>query len=65
MQCSYLGYGLMAGRAAVLGEERFDANPCVPTGFTGTYEYGGNVMEMKPHKVQHGGRTCTVKMWLN
>lgn len=30
--CSYLGYGLMAGRAAVLAwEEARKANPCVPT----------------------------------
>ena len=30
--CSYLGYGLMAGRAAVLAwEEARAANPCVPT----------------------------------
>ena len=30
--CSYLGYGLMAGRAAVLAwEEARKSNPCVPT----------------------------------
>lgn len=29
---SYLGYGLMAGRAAVLAwEEARAANPCIPT----------------------------------
>ena len=31
--CSYLGFGLMAGRAAVLShEEVVNANPCIPTG---------------------------------
>ena len=30
---SYLGFGLMAGRAAVLShEEALNANPCIPTG---------------------------------
>ncbi|KAK9807066.1 hypothetical protein WJX72_012473 [[Myrmecia] bisecta] len=39
---SYLGYGLMAGRAAVLAwEETRQANPCIPTDHEGVYEYGG------------------------
>lgn len=50
--CSYLGYGLMAGRAAVLSEEAEGGHPCVPTGHTGTYEYAGKTMSMKPHPVR-------------
>ncbi|KAI7844404.1 hypothetical protein COHA_001998 [Chlorella ohadii] len=50
---SYLGYGLMAGRAAVLSEEETEANaqghPCVPVGHQGTYEYAGKTMQMRPH----------------
>ncbi|KAL4422474.1 hypothetical protein ABPG75_008671 [Micractinium tetrahymenae] len=47
---SYLGYGLMAGRAAVLSEESAkDGHPCVPAGHEGTYEYAGKTMAMKPH----------------
>lgn len=39
---SYLGFGLMAGRAAVLAwEETKQANPCVPSDHTGIYQYGG------------------------
>ena len=39
---SYLGYGLMAGRAEVLAwEETRAANPCVPSDHTGVYVYGG------------------------
>lgn len=52
---SYLGYGLMAGRAAVLSEEEAEANgeghPCVPLGHQGTYEYAGKTMQMRPHSV--------------
>lgn len=40
--CSYLGFGLMAGRAAVLAwEETQQANPCIPRDHSGVYEYGG------------------------
>lgn len=40
--CSYLGFGLMAGRAAVLAwEETKEANPCIPLDHTGVYEYAG------------------------
>ena len=49
--CSYLGFGLMAGRAAVLAwEETRAANPCVPTDHKGTYEYGGTTYELAPHQ---------------
>lgn len=38
--CSYLGFGLMAGRAAVLSyEETKQANPCVPADHSGVYTY--------------------------
>lgn len=40
--CSYLGFGLMAGRAAVLAwEETRAANPCIPNDQKGSYEYAG------------------------
>jgi hypothetical protein len=50
---SYLGYGLMAGRAAVLSEGGGEGgHPCVPAGYAGpAYEYGGKTLEMKPQKV--------------
>lgn len=51
LSCSYLGYGLMAGRAAVLSEEAEEGHPCVPTGHSGTFEYAGKTMQMKPHPV--------------
>lgn len=42
---SYLGYGLMAGRAAVLDQDPNgpddDSHPCVHGGYSGQYEYGG------------------------
>eukprot|EP00242_Pyramimonas_sp_CCMP2087_P001715 CAMPEP_0198228520 /NCGR_PEP_ID=MMETSP1445-20131203/113491_1 /TAXON_ID=36898 /ORGANISM="Pyramimonas sp., Strain CCMP2087" /LENGTH=344 /DNA_ID=CAMNT_0043908901 /DNA_START=29 /DNA_END=1060 /DNA_ORIENTATION=+ len=37
---SYLGYGLMAGRAAILNAEQ-EAQACLPSGANGTYVYGG------------------------
>jgi apyrase len=45
---SYLGYGMMAGRAAVLSESTAgrDSHPCVPKGFSGKYEYAGATMDM-------------------
>lgn len=40
---SYLGFGLMAARAAVLDwEEIADANPCVPLEHSGAFAYGGS-----------------------
>ncbi|KAL6785712.1 hypothetical protein ACKKBF_B01340 [Auxenochlorella protothecoides x Auxenochlorella symbiontica] len=40
---SYLGYGLMAGRAGVLAAPADPAapHPCVPVGYAGEYEYAG------------------------
>ena len=50
---SYLGYGLMAGRAAVLEVDPNgpddDSHPCVPLGFQGEYEYGGRVVPAVGH----------------
>lgn len=41
-QCSYLGFGLMAARAATLDwAETAVANPCVPLDHSGMFEYGG------------------------
>jgi len=37
---SQLGYGIMAGRAAVLNTSQA-GHPCIPQGFTGEYQYGG------------------------
>lgn len=63
--CSYLGYGLMAGRAAVLSEEETESNgqghPCVPVGHEGTYEYAGKTMQMRPHSV---GGSCPFRSLL-
>ncbi len=39
--CSYLGFGLMAARAAAA-----NANPCVPVDASGSYTYAG-----KEHKM--------------
>lgn len=48
--CSYLGFGLMAGRAAVLSwEEAKAANPCILADHQGTYEYGGMKYELVAH----------------
>ncbi len=48
--CSYLGFGLMAGRAAVLSwEEARAANPCVLADHKGAYEYGGMKYELVAH----------------
>ncbi len=45
--CSYLGFGLMAARAAVLQwAEAANANPCVPVDASGSYTYAG-----KEHKM--------------
>lgn len=50
---SYLGYGLMAGRAAVLEVDPNgpddDTHPCVPQGFRGEYEYGGKSFQAVGH----------------
>ncbi|EIE24311.1 apyrase [Coccomyxa subellipsoidea C-169] len=47
---SYLGFGLMAGRAAVLSwEEAKAANPCVLADHQGAYEYGGMKYELIAH----------------
>lgn len=50
---SYLGYGLMAGRAAVLSEDpngpEDPTHPCVHQGFAGHYEYGGKTFPAVGH----------------
>lgn len=50
---SYLGFGLMAGRAAVLAEDPNgpddDSHPCVPKGHSGGYEYGGKTLPAVGH----------------
>ena len=38
---SYLGYGLMAGRAATLDEGGNRAHPCIPPNHESTFAYGG------------------------
>lgn len=45
---SYLGYGLMAGRAGVLAaHEPAAPHPCVPAGYEGDYAYAGKTHGMK------------------
>ena len=47
LTCSYLGFGLMAARAATLDwAETAAANPCVPLDHTGIFDYGGRAHEM-------------------
>lgn len=60
---SYLGYGLMAARAAVLSEEAPEGHPCVPAGHSGTYEYAGKTMDMRPHPVGGGGCRRELLAW--
>lgn len=56
---SYLGYGLMAGRAAVLAwEEARGANPCIPTDHSGVFEYGGQKYDLIPHPEGASAATC-------
>ena len=57
---SYLGFGLMAGRAAVLAwEEAKAANPCVLADHQGTYEYGGMKYELQSHPAGSGFEACS------
>lgn len=56
---SYLGFGLMAARAATLDwEETAAANPCVPLDHTGSFDYGNKRHELRAAKqgcaTQHG-----------
>lgn len=54
----------MAGRAAVLSEEGLEAgHPCVPTGHSGNYTYGGKLMQMKAHKVSGCQDGWVVRGW--
>lgn len=50
---SYLGYGLMAARAAILEEDlngpEDESHPCVHGGFIGLYEYGGRKFPAMAH----------------
>lgn len=40
--CSYLGFGQKATRAALLSQaSETGVSPCVPAGYSGTYEYNG------------------------
>ena len=63
---SYLGYGLMAGRAAVLQEDPNgpddDSHPCIHRGHTGQYEYGGEKFTAVGHDdgANHDGCEETV-----
>jgi len=67
MRRSYLGFGLMAGRAAVLAwEEAKAANPCILGDHQGAYEYGGMKYELVAHPSGASFETCSmlVKMVL-
>ena len=63
---SYLGYGLMAARAAVLeidpnGPED-DSHPCIHEGFKGKYKYGDNELIAEGHDqgAQHDQCMATI-----
>jgi hypothetical protein len=48
---SYLGFGLMAARAATLDwEATAAANPCVPLDHIGSFEYGNKQHELHATK---------------
>ena len=67
LSCSCLGFGLMAGRAAVLAwEEAKAANPCILGDHQGAYEYGGMKYELVAHPSGASFETCSmlVKMVL-
>ena len=58
--CSYLGFGLMAGRAAVLAwEEAKAANPCILGDHQGAYEYGGMKYELVSHPAGASFDACS------
>ncbi|WZZ22097.1 hypothetical protein YC2023_123484 [Brassica napus] len=49
---SYLHYGLLAARAEILKVSEDSNNPCIVTGYDGTYKYGGE--ELKAAALQSG-----------
>ncbi|CAM8967931.1 unnamed protein product [Rhodiola kirilowii] len=42
---SYLRYGLLAARAEILSVNKDADNPCILTGYYGSYNYGGNTFK--------------------
>ncbi|CAM8910571.1 unnamed protein product [Rhodiola kirilowii] len=42
---SYLRYGLLAARAEILSVNKDAENPCILTGYQGSYEYGGKTFK--------------------
>ena len=57
---SYLGFGLMAARAAVLEwAEAANANPCVPVDASGSYTYAGKEHKMLATKTGASVDACT------
>jgi apyrase len=57
---SYLGFGLMAARAATLDwEATAAANPCVPLDHTGSFEYGNKHHELHAAKQGADFGMCT------
>mmetsp|Transcript_32932 Transcript_32932/g.78154 ORF Transcript_32932/g.78154 Transcript_32932/m.78154 type:complete len:449 (+) Transcript_32932:117-1463(+) len=55
---SQLGYGIMAGRAAVLEKAQDDGHYCLPHGFSGTYSYGGKELTAKHHAAGSSFDSC-------
>ncbi|WZZ90889.1 hypothetical protein YC2023_119468 [Brassica napus] len=49
---SYLHYGLLAARAEILKVSEDSNNPCIVTGYDGTYKYGGE--KLKAAALQSG-----------
>ena len=57
--CSYLGFGLMAARAAVLQwAATASANPCVPADGGGIFKYGGEEHKLVSHPDGSTFSTC-------
>lgn len=57
---SYLGFGMMAARAAVLDwEEAAEANPCVPLQHSGAFAYGGKDHSAKASLSGANFEACT------
>eukprot|EP00898_Chlorokybus_atmophyticus_P007057 jgi/Chlat1/7352/Chrsp59S06958 len=57
---SYLGYGLMAARAAVLAEHaETDGHACLPKGFQGNYTYANKLYKAISRSVGSTFKDCT------
>ena len=64
---SYLGHGLMAGRAGVFesGSRRGAVSPCLPSGFSGEYLYAGKAHTVEGPSTQGGAEACAADVRLS